>query len=172
MIDIHPRQDNVPCRGDPILLQNPLVPAHALTVHKTQPSRWLASHADGQSGGVPRSEETEHDVTWGDSSSSSSYPSSDSSSPPRRPPPPLPQLSISRICGIRDRPHETLARDPPWFVNQCSRERFLYGIHVRRLIEMRNCTQSDRASGRSQHHCNYIEADKERRRSMKEDEPL
>ena len=61
-------------------------------------------------------------------------------------------------------PKKTLARDPPWFVNQCSRERFLYGIHVRRLIEMRNCTQSDRASGRSQHHCIYIEADLERRK--------
>jgi len=61
-------------------------------------------------------------------------------------------------------PRKTLARDPPWFVNQCSREQVLYGIHLRRLIEMRKCTQSDRARGRSQHHCIYIEADLERRK--------
>ena len=29
MMDIHPRQENLPCRGDPILLQIPLVPAYA-----------------------------------------------------------------------------------------------------------------------------------------------
>ncbi len=40
MMDIHPRQENLPCRGDPVLLQIPLVPAYALTVHKTQASPW------------------------------------------------------------------------------------------------------------------------------------
>ena len=36
MIDCHVRQENLSIRGDPIMLQLPLVPAYALTVHKTQ----------------------------------------------------------------------------------------------------------------------------------------
>ena len=36
MIDCAVRQENIHARGDPIMLQLPLVPAYALTVHKTQ----------------------------------------------------------------------------------------------------------------------------------------
>ena len=36
MMDCHVRQENLSIRGDPIMLQLPLVPAYALTVHKTQ----------------------------------------------------------------------------------------------------------------------------------------
>ena len=36
MMDISVRQENLNARGQPIMLQLPLVPAYALTVHKTQ----------------------------------------------------------------------------------------------------------------------------------------
>ena len=36
MIDCHARQENLNVRGEPIMLQIPLVPSYALTVHKTQ----------------------------------------------------------------------------------------------------------------------------------------
>ena len=36
------RQENLNIRGDPIMLQLPLVPAYALTVHKTQATRHLS----------------------------------------------------------------------------------------------------------------------------------
>ena len=36
MMDISVRQENLNARGNPIMLQLPLVPAYALTVHKTQ----------------------------------------------------------------------------------------------------------------------------------------
>ena len=36
MIDVSARQENLAVRGEPILLQMPLTPAYALTIHKTQ----------------------------------------------------------------------------------------------------------------------------------------
>jgi hypothetical protein len=36
MMDIPVRQENLNIRGDPIMLQVPVVPCYALTVHKTQ----------------------------------------------------------------------------------------------------------------------------------------
>ena len=35
-MDVPARQENLPLGGEPILLQIPLVPAYALTIHKTQ----------------------------------------------------------------------------------------------------------------------------------------
>ena len=36
MIDVSARQENLAVRGEPILLQLPVTPAYALTIHKTQ----------------------------------------------------------------------------------------------------------------------------------------
>jgi hypothetical protein len=36
MMDCQVRQENLNMRGEPIMLQLPLVPGYALTVHKTQ----------------------------------------------------------------------------------------------------------------------------------------
>ena len=41
MIDCAVRQENLNFAGQPIMLQLPLVPAYALTVHKTQVVVWL-----------------------------------------------------------------------------------------------------------------------------------
>ena len=35
-IDVSARQENLAVRGEPVLLQMPLTPAYALTIHKTQ----------------------------------------------------------------------------------------------------------------------------------------